>query len=181
MVVRHALAATAASSLLTPHLSCSPTATSSTPATSPTCSSMRCSRACWCCSRARTSRSCYLDTHAGIGLYDLKHPWAQKLAEHREGIDRVWERNDVPDLLAPYLDAVRADNPDGRLRFYPGSPRIARRLLQARPIAWSSPSSTGTTASSSAHCSRTTGGCRALHGRLPGAEGLPAASASGAG
>ena len=80
----------------------------------------------------------YLDTHAGIGLYDLKHPWAQKLAEHREGIDLLWARKDVPDLLAPYVDAVRAENPHGRLRFYPGSPRIARRLLEARATAWSS-------------------------------------------
>ena len=73
---------------------------------------------------------CYLDTHAGIGLYDLGHPWAQKLAEYREGIERVWERTDAPALLAPYLEAVRADNPDGRLRRYPGSPRIAQRLLR---------------------------------------------------
>jgi 23S rRNA (adenine2030-N6)-methyltransferase len=74
---------------------------------------------------------CYLDTHAGIGLYDLGHPWAQKLAEYRDGIARVWERTDAPPLLAPYLDAVRADNPDGRLHRYPGSPRIAQRLLRA--------------------------------------------------
>ena len=44
---------------------------------------------------------CYLDTHAGIGLYDLSHPWAQKLAEYESGIERVWERNDTPELLAP--------------------------------------------------------------------------------
>jgi 23S rRNA (adenine2030-N6)-methyltransferase len=73
---------------------------------------------------------CYLDTHAGIGLYELTHPWAQKLAEYHDGIERVWGRDDVPPLLAPYLDAVRADNPDGRLRRYPGSPRIAQRLLR---------------------------------------------------
>ena len=73
---------------------------------------------------------CYLDTHAGIGLYDLGHPWAQKLAEYREGIERVWTRADAPALLEPYLTAVRADNPDGRLRRYPGSPRIAQRLLR---------------------------------------------------
>ncbi len=73
---------------------------------------------------------CYLDTHAGIGLYDLGHPWAQKLAEYRDGIERVWRREGAPALLAPYLEAVRADNPDGRLRRYPGSPRIAARLLR---------------------------------------------------
>jgi 23S rRNA (adenine2030-N6)-methyltransferase len=30
----------------------------------------------------------YLDTHAGIGRYDLAHPWARKNAEFREGIGR---------------------------------------------------------------------------------------------
>lgn len=73
---------------------------------------------------------CYLDTHAGIGLYDLSHPWARKLAEYEDGIGRLWKRKDVPPSLAPYLEAVRAENPDGRLRFYPGSPKIARRLLR---------------------------------------------------
>ncbi|HSD41490.1 MAG TPA: 23S rRNA (adenine(2030)-N(6))-methyltransferase RlmJ [Burkholderiales bacterium] len=73
---------------------------------------------------------CYLDTHAGVGLYDLAHSWAAKNAEFRDGIGRLWERDDVPDLLAPYLDAVRAENRGGALRFYPGSPRIAQRLLR---------------------------------------------------
>jgi len=74
----------------------------------------------------------YLDTHAGIGRYDLTHPWAQKNAEWKEGIGRLWTRKDLPETLAPYLDTVRAENPDGRLHFYPGSPRVARRLL--RPV-----------------------------------------------
>jgi 23S rRNA (adenine2030-N6)-methyltransferase len=72
----------------------------------------------------------YLDTHAGTGLYDLTHPWAQKLAEYHDGIERVWKREDAPQLLAPYLDAVRAENPGGRLLRYPGSPSIARRFLR---------------------------------------------------
>jgi 23S rRNA (adenine2030-N6)-methyltransferase len=73
----------------------------------------------------------YLDTHAGTGLYDLTHPWAQKNAEWRDGIERVLARKDAPAALAPYLEAVRAENPNGRLRYYPGSPRIARRLVRA--------------------------------------------------
>ena len=73
----------------------------------------------------------YLDTHAGIGRYDLMHPWAQKNAEHKDGIALVWARHDAPPALAPYLDAVRAENADGKLRYYPGSPRIVRRLLRA--------------------------------------------------
>lgn len=73
---------------------------------------------------------CYLDTHAGTGLYDLSHPWAQKNAEWREGIERVLARDDAPAALAPYLEAVEAQNPRGGLRFYPGSPGIASRLLR---------------------------------------------------
>lgn len=73
----------------------------------------------------------YLDTHAGVGRYDLRHEWAQKLAEWKDGIGRLWGERQVPEAIAPYLEAVRAENPDGRLRFYPGSPRIARRLMRS--------------------------------------------------
>jgi len=72
----------------------------------------------------------YLDTHAGTGLYDLAHAWAEKLAEHRAGIDLVWQRQDAPVAFQPYLAAVRADNGGASVRFYPGSPRIARRFLR---------------------------------------------------
>ncbi|MFN7087219.1 MAG: 23S rRNA (adenine(2030)-N(6))-methyltransferase RlmJ [Burkholderiales bacterium] len=73
----------------------------------------------------------YLDTHAGIGRYDLTHPWAQKAREYENGIGRLWQRRDIPPALAPYLEAVRAENPDRKLRFYPGSPLIAKRLMRA--------------------------------------------------
>ena len=72
----------------------------------------------------------YLDTHAGTGRYDLSHPWAQKNKEYHDGVARVWTRSDAPPALVPYLDAVRGENPDGKLRRYPGSPRIARRFLR---------------------------------------------------
>src|SRR5580704_9657263 len=74
----------------------------------------------------------YLDTHAGIAHYDLQHEWAQKNAEYKEGIALVWDRNDAPPEMAPYLATVRTENPDGKLRYYPGSPRIARRHMRAR-------------------------------------------------
>lgn len=73
----------------------------------------------------------YLDTHAGIGRYDLSHPWAQKVREYENGIGRLWGRRDIPAALAPYIDAVKAENRDRRLRFYPGSPLIAKRLMRA--------------------------------------------------
>ena len=74
----------------------------------------------------------YLDTHAGIARYDLKNAWAQKAREYENGIARVWKARDAPDALEPYLEAVRELNPDGKLRYYPGSPLIAKRLL--RPV-----------------------------------------------
>src|SRR5262245_31419413 len=81
--------------------------------------------------RGKVKPFLYLDTHAGTGLYDLTHPWAQKNKEYHDGVARVWTRGDAPAALAPYLEAVRAENPGGRLRYYPGSPRIARRLLRS--------------------------------------------------
>ncbi len=73
---------------------------------------------------------CVVETHAGVGLYDLQHPWAQKTEEWRKGISKVFGRADAPESLRPYLDAVHAENSDGHLRNYPGSPRIARRLMR---------------------------------------------------
>jgi 23S rRNA (adenine2030-N6)-methyltransferase len=71
---------------------------------------------------------CYLDTHAGTGRYDLAHEWAWKTREFETGIGRLWNRKDIPAALAPYMEAVRSENPRGRLRFYPGSPLIALKL-----------------------------------------------------
>lgn len=74
-----------------------------------------------------------LDTHAGVGLYDLAGDEAGRTGEWVDGIGRLIERGlsgPATELAAPYLDAVRAQNPDGGLRFYPGSPFIVRHLLR---------------------------------------------------
>lgn len=74
-----------------------------------------------------------IDTHAGIGLYDLSADAAQRTGEWREGIGRLITADlpaPVAELLGPYLKAVRAANPDGGLRFYPGSPLLVRHLLR---------------------------------------------------
>jgi 23S rRNA (adenine2030-N6)-methyltransferase len=77
-----------------------------------------------------------IDTHAGAGRYDLLGPEPLRSGEWREGIARVFAargRSDVDALLAPYLDAVAAFNPNGDvLRVYPGSPLIARHLLRTQ-------------------------------------------------
>jgi 23S rRNA (adenine2030-N6)-methyltransferase len=76
----------------------------------------------------------YLDTHAGLGAYDLEADEASRTGEWRDGVGRLWGAELEPEiaaLLAPWRAAVEALNPDGGLRFYPGSPEIVR--AQARP------------------------------------------------
>ncbi len=71
-----------------------------------------------------------LDSHAGRGRYDLAGAEADKTGEWRRGIGALFDRVPAPDSLAPYLDAVRAANPDGRPRVYPGSPALAAAALR---------------------------------------------------
>ncbi|MCL4774823.1 MAG: 23S rRNA (adenine(2030)-N(6))-methyltransferase RlmJ [Burkholderiaceae bacterium] len=72
-----------------------------------------------------------IDTHAGAGLYALDGEWAARRSEFADGIRRLWQRADAPAPVAHYLDAVRAANPDGVLRHYPGSPFVALGHLRA--------------------------------------------------
>ncbi|MTD37366.1 23S rRNA (adenine(2030)-N(6))-methyltransferase RlmJ [Erwinia sp. CPCC 100877] len=72
----------------------------------------------------------YLDTHAGAGRYQLSGEHAERTGEYLEGIARLWQCDDAPEAMTPYLDAVKAFNPNGQLRYYPGSPLIARHLLR---------------------------------------------------
>jgi 23S rRNA (adenine2030-N6)-methyltransferase len=74
-----------------------------------------------------------IDTHAGAGRYDLAGPEAGKTQEWQGGIDRLMRAElaaPVRALLAPYLDAVAALNPDGKLATYPGSPALAKASLR---------------------------------------------------
>lgn len=71
-----------------------------------------------------------IDAHAGRGDYDLEGIEARKTAEADEGIAALFGKPPPHPALAPYLDAVAALNPDGALRRYPGSPRLARLLLR---------------------------------------------------
>ncbi|RMM03743.1 Ribosomal RNA large subunit methyltransferase J, partial [Pseudomonas amygdali pv. eriobotryae] len=64
----------------------------------------------------------YLDTHAGLGLYDLKGDQATRTGEWLEGIGRLWDAPDLPALASDYLQVLHDMNPDGELRYYPGSP-----------------------------------------------------------
>lgn len=73
-----------------------------------------------------------VDTHAGIGRYDLSGPEAERSPEWQDGIDRLAEpfAPQVEALLEPY----RAVLAEVRARYggsvYPGSPAIIRELLR---------------------------------------------------
>ncbi|WP_437882607.1 23S rRNA (adenine(2030)-N(6))-methyltransferase RlmJ [Pseudomonas sp. LRF_L74] len=71
-----------------------------------------------------------LDSHAGVGLYDLQGDQASRTGEWLEGIARLWQADDLPGVTADYLGVIRALNPDGALRYYPGSPELARALTR---------------------------------------------------
>jgi 23S rRNA (adenine2030-N6)-methyltransferase len=74
-----------------------------------------------------------IDTHAGAGVYDLTGEEALRGGEWLTGIARVMQARfseTAAPLVAPYLDIVRAFNPQRDLQAYPGSPLIARALLR---------------------------------------------------
>lgn len=72
-----------------------------------------------------------IDTHAGIGLYDLSTNEARKTFEWHSGIGRLLTKkaSDMPSGVADYLELVTSLNKD-EFTIYPGSPIIARQLLR---------------------------------------------------
>ncbi|HZC16721.1 MAG TPA: 23S rRNA (adenine(2030)-N(6))-methyltransferase RlmJ [Caulobacteraceae bacterium] len=68
-----------------------------------------------------------LDTHAGLGVYDLTSELAQKTREYEQGAARVFGANLAS--ARTYLDLLAAMNL-AALETYPGSPEIVRRLLR---------------------------------------------------
>ena len=80
-----------------------------------------------------------IDTHAGVGLYDLTAEQAERTGEWRAGVGRLYRTGsaqadplspEAESLLAPWRKAVAAVNDGTRLAHYPGSPEIARRLVR---------------------------------------------------
>jgi len=85
--------------------------------------------------KAKDSPFQVLDTHAGIGRYDLSSAEAQKTGEFRSGVLRLLDADPprLPQELEPYLRVVRALNRGApSLRWYPGSPRLALDLLRTQ-------------------------------------------------
>ncbi len=75
-----------------------------------------------------------VDTHAGAGIYSLKDGFAAVSKEAEGGIFRLLKfkeaGNPIPESVQKYLDCIEAENIDGELNTYPGSPFILARLLR---------------------------------------------------
>ena len=63
----------------------------------------------------------FLDTHAGIGRYDLSGPEAQRTGEWHDGIARL---TSPPAAIADYVGLVR------EIGMYPGSPALIRARMR---------------------------------------------------
>lgn len=74
-----------------------------------------------------------IDTHAGIGLYDLSGEEAEKTAEWRNGIGRL-DAAPLPEaaeaLIAPYRAAIAAVRARHGATTYPGSPLLVSAMLR---------------------------------------------------
>lgn len=69
-----------------------------------------------------------LDTHAGAGLYDLTGD-ATRSREAEAGVERLMAATDRPPLIEALAVEVAALNPEGGVRYYPGSPLLIARSL----------------------------------------------------
>lgn len=74
----------------------------------------------------------YLDTHAGVGRYDLSADEARRTGEWRDGVGRMAEPlpGEAEGLLAPWRAAVAAEQARFGPNAYPGSPAIAQALTR---------------------------------------------------
>jgi 23S rRNA (adenine2030-N6)-methyltransferase len=75
----------------------------------------------------------FIDTHAGLGRYDLTGADASRSGEWRFGVARLAKATPPPpvaELLAPYLAAIGPLDGNGRTAAYPGSPALAQSLLR---------------------------------------------------
>lgn len=72
----------------------------------------------------------YLDTHAGVGMYDLSGDEAERTGEWRNGVGRLRDRK-LGDAAEALLSPWRAVLSELAPNLYPGSPEIVRRIARA--------------------------------------------------
>ena len=79
-----------------------------------------------------------VDTHAGAGIYSLQDGFSTVSKEADSGIFRLYQyletckhtNTPIPESIYEYLKYIDAENIEGQLTTYPGSPFILARLLR---------------------------------------------------
>ncbi|MBU3624826.1 23S rRNA (adenine(2030)-N(6))-methyltransferase RlmJ [Polynucleobacter sp. JS-Safj-400b-B2] len=79
-----------------------------------------------------------VDTHAGAGIYNLQDGFSTVSKEADGGIFRLMQYIDtckrtntpIPESIQEYVGCIEAENIEGQLSTYPGSPFILARLLR---------------------------------------------------
>ena len=75
-----------------------------------------------------------VDTHAGAGIYSLVDGFATVSKEAEGGVFRlnqfIEQNPQVSESIKKYLEVIHAENVDGELNTYPGSPFIIARMLR---------------------------------------------------
>jgi 23S rRNA (adenine2030-N6)-methyltransferase len=80
----------------------------------------------------KESAFCYLDTHAGIGRYNLLSSESEKKREYYAGINKIIRQQNAPALIQDYLQCVNTTKGGAKEFYYPGSPLIARHFLRSQ-------------------------------------------------
>jgi 23S rRNA (adenine2030-N6)-methyltransferase len=85
--------------------------------------------------RGKEAPFCVLDTHAGVGIYDLQDERAAKTGEAKDGILKLLDAPRIPELAAYYAVLKKLNLEWGGefaegFRYYPGSPLLAQHLLR---------------------------------------------------
>lgn len=76
---------------------------------------------------------CFIDTHAGLGIYDLRREEAERNPEYQTGILPLLklDQNKISSsTLKKYLSLVQKMQPAHEFRYYPGSPYILKHFLR---------------------------------------------------
>lgn len=73
-----------------------------------------------------------IDTHAGIGKYDLTTEIANKTSEYQDGILKLFSNFNIHPFFKNYLNIIQNFNRlnEGKINIYPGSPLITKQFLR---------------------------------------------------
>ena len=85
--------------------------------------------------RQKPAPFCFVDSHAGRGIYDLAGGEAQKTGEAAQGIVKLRQARIDSPAVREYLELVAtardpSSTTDSRLRWYPGSAALAAAMLR---------------------------------------------------